>query len=164
MPHNTTDPPSLADVHLSPTALSSDETSKKAANQCPLPLPGYRTDGASLVYVTARGAAFLVRDQRGRVQLTPTRTLPSMSLHEDEIRDIKVITVVEAADQLDECVPEGIYLDAGHYYLRDGEDVVMFYGDALVPVRMPCLPPYASRLDVIPTDVEAAVLLMKESA
>lgn len=161
---NTTDQFTQPTARVGSESLSVLERDEPAANTPPPPPPGYRTDGASLVYVTARGAVFLVRDHRDRVQLTPTRTLPPTSLHEDEIKDIKVITVVEAADQLDECVPEGIYLDAGHYYLRDGEDVVMFYGDDLVPVRMSCLPPYASRLDVIPTDVETAVLLMKESA
>lgn len=119
--------------------------------------PGYFTVADALYYVTEAGEHWLVRDAAGRVQLTPCER-PAHATIVVEMLDADVATVAEAADLLAQQRPPGVYADNGHYYYVNHSGVWMFYGDRLARVELPCLPPSAARLDVVPDDVEHAIL------
>jgi hypothetical protein len=132
-----------------------------AANTSPPPEPGYRAAGAHLFYVTAYGRCWLVRDARGRVQLTPA-ALPPEFRAIDEIASIDIGIVEEAADLIEQRQPAGIYHASQlFYFLTDAGAVWMLYGPEHTAVSVPCLPPHASRVDLPPPKITSAIARMK---
>ncbi len=126
-----------------------------AANSAPLD-PGYFAAGDALYYVTEAGEHWLVRDVAGRVQLTPCER-PAHATLVEIMLDANVATVAEAADLLAQQRHPGVYQDGDHRYVTVGQ-VWMFYGAALARVALPALPTSATRLDVVPDDLERAII------
>jgi hypothetical protein len=134
-----------------------------AANTAPTSVPGYCVAGLRLFYVTARGQCWLVRDERGRVQLTPAVS-PRGARVVDEILDIELGVVEEAADLLDHRQPAGIYhASEFFYYLSERGDVWMLYGPDQRAVAIARLPPDATAIDLPPREVMAAITRLKEA-
>lgn len=134
-----------------------------AANHQPAASAGYRLAGSRLYYVTERGDTWLLRGDDGRVQLKPEEPPhDAIDVNENDIDDIAIATVAEAADSLSGSMPPGIYLSSGLYYVVKFSGVWMLYGDALHAVLLPALPACATRVDVVPEQVTLAVNAMKE--
>jgi hypothetical protein len=81
----------------------------------------------------------------------------------DELLDIELGIVEEAADLLDQRQPAGIYHAAKiFYYLTVWGDAWMFYGPEHTAVKLARLPPQATAVDLPPQEIIAAVVCLKE--
>jgi hypothetical protein len=134
-----------------------------AANNSSPPAPGYREANFRLFYVTERSQCWLVRDEHGRVQLTPA-VLPRSARVVDEVLDIELGIAEEAADLLEQRQPAGIYhASEFFYYLSERGDIWMLYGPDHKAVTIARLPPDAAAIDLPPREVMAAITRLKEA-
>jgi hypothetical protein len=155
--HLEIDPQPLATIRWVVLASST------AANNNSPPTPGYREAGSRLFYVTERGRCWLVRDEHGRVELTPA-VLPRGACVVDVLIDMELGIVEEAADLLDQRQAAGIYHASEiFYYLSERGDAWMLYGPDLTLVLLARLPPDAAVVDLPPHEITAVVVRLKEA-
>ena len=129
-----------------------------AANECPIE-PGFFVDASELLYVSARGLVYLVRDTMGTYCLIPRPAVPVAAVRDEEAEDDRLACLVaEAADGIDrESLAIGWYQYRGYFFHHGPDETTIAFKSesGLRRETVAEIPAGAVLLDVVPGELQA---------